>query len=197
VGLFLVSGVFAQGNLFLQSDKEIELSKNPENALLKFSTQEPVKFIFSKSQKETHFLEVLEKFEETDRVPVLVWVESDYSAKKALKRLKDFETKYIYENSNGFAGSINLEEANKLNKDKRVLVVYDADDVSRIVGSNLSSPTRLTVVESTPDMGIDISGVISPGKIIFCLPVGGVISKFPSLSATTISCPDCATGGLA
>ena len=75
----------------------------------------------------------MQKLEESNEVPILVWVKKDYSLNEIIESLEGFKTKYIYDQLNGFSGTATREAINNLIEDERVdYIVFD-----QIVKANL------------------------------------------------------------
>jgi subtilisin family serine protease len=107
----------------------------------------------SKETKQTAIQEVLQEIRKNKEIPIIVWVNKDYSAKKVLKDLRNFELKYIYDELNGFAGTATKEIVDFLINDERVdYIAYD-----QIVKANLMH-SRVLIEADTVESNYSITG---------------------------------------
>ncbi len=92
----------------------------------------------SKRTKELSIEEVTKKSKISNELDIIIWVKKEYSYKKVLKNLKNFELKYTFDEVNGFSGRASKETINYLKRDRRVdYIAFD-------------SPVKTTLAESVP-----------------------------------------------
>ena len=121
-------------------------------------------FEINENQKNINLKEVREDFDKNDKVDVLVWLKEG-APEEAIDNLKNFETKYIYESSNGFAGKTDYKTFKQLTKDKRVnYIVLDKPVEAHLQQSR--PLIRANLLEST----LNITGT----NIVTCLVDSGM-----------------------
>ena len=98
--------------------QEIETQK--ENPFQKYLQNPQVNFKITEEQKKTNLEEIKNALKESDNLNILVWLKENNKPEDITPNLKNFKVKYIYESSNGFAGTANKETIEQLAKDKRV-----------------------------------------------------------------------------
>src|SRR3989338_6624944 len=131
IAVLLIFSVLAKGNSI---NKEIQYDSNNN-------------FEISENQKNINLKEVQKEFNKNDKVDVLVWLKEG-TPEEAIDSLNNFETKYIYQSSNGFAGKIDYKTFKQLIKDKRVS--YIVSDKSVEAHLSQSRPLiRANLLEST------------------------------------------------
>ncbi|MEK6811568.1 MAG: S8 family serine peptidase, partial [Nanoarchaeota archaeon] len=151
--LVILSAVAFTVSALSQEQLANQLSKLTKNSESKINIQDIIKSAkiqtpqISQETKDIALNEVMQKLEESNEVPILVWVKANEDLESIIKNLEGFEVKYIYDQLNGFSGTATREAINNLIEDERVdYIVFD-----QIVKANLIQSRPLiqaNVVES-------------------------------------------------
>ena len=110
--------------------KQLPKLNNEDNSKINFheiiSSAKSQNLQIPEKTKQISYSEIEQKLKENSRIPVIVWVNKEYTPEQILSDLKEFETKYIYDKLNGFAGTANKEEISFLHEDERInYITYD------------------------------------------------------------------------
>src|SRR3989344_4761514 len=121
-------------------------------------------FEITEKQKNNFIKEIEKDLKKDNEADVLVWLKEG-TPEEAIDSLNNFETKYIYESSNGFAVKIDRKILNQLIKDKRVnYIVLDG-----IVEAHLQQ-SRPLIRANLLESSLNITGT----NIVTCLVDSGM-----------------------
>ncbi len=139
----------SQGNIFnkIIDGQELDFEDTQKNIGEIINSVEVSQNQISLEVKQRAYDEIEKEFEKSDYVSVIVWLKKENSIDKIIEKLDNFEVKYVYKQSNGFAGLSNKANMKILRADESVdYVVFDAPVKANLLQSR--ALVKANVVES-------------------------------------------------
>ncbi|KKQ16560.1 MAG: Peptidase S8/S53 [Berkelbacteria bacterium GW2011_GWA1_36_9] len=154
--------------------QKAELSSQTEtNPFQQYSQSSQAKFEITKEQKEANLKEIQNALEESNEVSVLVWLKENQNPEEFLSTLENFEAKYIYHSSNGFAGTADKKTIEQLSQNSKVSYLVLDKEVQ-----GLLQQSRPLIQANLAESTYNITG----NGIGVCVLDTGINYTHPSLS---------------
>ena len=155
------------------SQKAIDSQSAGINPFQQYSQSSQVKFEITKEQKEYNLKEIQDTLQKSDEANILVWLKENQNPEEFLSTLENFEVKYIYHSSNGFAGTADKKTIEQLSQNSKVSYLVLDKEVQ-----GLLQQSRPLIQANTVEINYNITG----NGVGVCVLDTGMNYTHPSLS---------------
>ena len=131
LSILLISTIILVSNIAISKESQFEKilsekkSQKTDNTqtilkILNINPAQKTEFQISENQKQTNLKEIQDSLKKQNSVAILAWLKKEYKPQEIIQDLENFQVKYIYQSSNGFAGTADAQTISHLSTDSRV-----------------------------------------------------------------------------